>query len=319
MSLLATVFALFSCAVPRPAASQALRAEVGAYALEVLVDGMPARSFVHAGESHILGDQGSRYVVRVHNRSARRIEAVVSVDGLDVMDGKPADFANKRGYLVPAYGSVDIDGWRLSEREAAAFRFAPIGESYAAKTGKARNVGVIGLAVFPERIVRRPAPVYVPESSYRAPIGRDDEYGRSEGTYRSRPAAKGSAARESSSAPAAPPASRSAAPAHEAPESVSADATSSGGSERRARSGLGTEFGEALSSQIRQVAFVRAHASRPAALLGARYNDRAGLYALGIDVDGYGEPTDLDLRQSAQPFPQTQRRFARPPTDWRND
>jgi hypothetical protein len=87
---------------------------------------------------------------------------------------------------------------------------------------------------------------------------------------------------------------------------------------RHARSGLGTEFGEAVYSQIRQVEFVRAHASRPAALLGARYNDRAGLYALGIDVDRLDEPSDIALRQSADPFP-VSRRFARPPTDWRRD
>lgn len=85
----------------------------------------------------------------------------------------------------------------------------------------------------------------------------------------------------------------------------------------RSRGGLGTEFGEALSSEIRHVSFVRAHSSRPAVVLGARYNDRSGLYALGIDVDGDPEPSDLALRQSAHPFPVAQRRYARPPSDWR--
>jgi hypothetical protein len=87
---------------------------------------------------------------------------------------------------------------------------------------------------------------------------------------------------------------------------------------RRSRSGLGTEFGEAVSSEIHQVEFTRANAGHPATMLGARYNDRAGLYALGIDVDGSDESYDVALRQSANPFP-TSRRFARPPADWRRD
>ncbi|HEY6880448.1 MAG TPA: hypothetical protein VI299_20635, partial [Polyangiales bacterium] len=135
VSLVLTVLALVSCAVPPHAASQALRTQAGDYELEVLVDSEPTPTFSHRGETYVLGREGERYVLRVHNHSARRIEAVVTVDGLDVIDGEPGDFARKRGYLVPPYGSVDIEGWRLSDQQAAVFRFAPIGESYAAKTG----------------------------------------------------------------------------------------------------------------------------------------------------------------------------------------
>src|SRR4051812_34583133 len=82
-SLLALFLLAVSCAVPQPAASQALDARVGAYALQVLVDGAPVRTFAHAAGTYVLGSEGSRYVLRVHNRSGRRIEAVVTVDGLD--------------------------------------------------------------------------------------------------------------------------------------------------------------------------------------------------------------------------------------------
>jgi hypothetical protein len=284
------ILALVACASPQPASSQPLQRAIGAYELEVLVDGVPTRSFEYGAASYVLGSEGRRYVLRVHNRSGRRVEAVVTVDGLDVIDGKTGDYKNKRGYLVEAYGSVDIDGWRLSNREAAAFRFAPIAESYAAKTGRARNVGVIGVAVFPERIVPAPRPIYVP-----APRDSSaDELG---------------AARKSASA--APPPS---AAEESRASSGAASAPRAEASARRSRSGLGTEFGEAVSSTIREVQFVRANASQPAAVLGARYNDRAGLYALGIDVDGQ---SDLALRQSADPFPS--QRFAQPPTDWRRN
>jgi hypothetical protein len=312
--LLAALLALVSCAVPQRAESQALRARVSSYELEVLVDGAPARTFLHSGETHMLGEQGSRYILRVHNRSGRRIEAVVSVDGLDVIDGKTGDFANKRGYLVPAYGYVDIEGWRLSDREAAVFRFAPTGESYAAKTGSARNVGVIGVAVFPERIVRAPRPVYSPYRYDHA----EPELSRApaDGAYDDAPRAEAKAGpareRESQSAPAAAPMASTG----RAASGDSANAES-GAMKRRSRSGLGTEFGEATSSRIEHVAFVRAQPSRPSALLGARYDDRAGLYALGIDVDGREQPSDLALRQSANPFPS--QRYARPPADWRRD
>jgi len=310
-SLLVSLFALVSCAVPQRAESQTLRARSASYELEVLVDGAPARTFVHAGETHILGEQGSRYILRVHNRAGRRIEAVVSVDGLDVIDGKPGDFANKRGYLVPAYGYVDIEGWRLSDREAAAFRFAPIGESYAAKTGSARNVGVIGVAVFPERVVRAPSPVYVPR---RPSYSEADQYGAARDSYDDAPRAEAKAARESERS-SAPPAAPMGSAGH--PSTVDTSPTTSTAPQRRSRSGLGTEFGEARSSRIEHVAFVRAQPSRPASVLGARYNDRAGLYALGIDVDGPDQPSDLALRQAADPFPS--QRYARPPADWRRD
>src|SRR5439155_1061950 len=98
--------------------AQALTDRSGPYELQVLVEGAPARTFRHAGESFVLGHLGDRYTLRVVNHSGRRIEAVVSVDGRDVIDGNPADWRNKRGYLVPAWGSAEIDGWRLSQQEA---------------------------------------------------------------------------------------------------------------------------------------------------------------------------------------------------------
>jgi hypothetical protein len=47
---------------------------------------------------------------------------------------------------------VEIDGFRQSVDTVAAFRFGSVRGSYAAqKTGDARNVGVIGVAIFNER------------------------------------------------------------------------------------------------------------------------------------------------------------------------
>ena len=270
--------------------SQALTDRTGPYELQVLIGGVPSRTFQHDGETFVLGHLGDRYTLRVVNHTGRRIEAVVSVDGRDVIDGKPGDWREKRGYLVPAWGSVDIDGWRISRQEAAAFRFSTVPESYAARTGNAREVGVIGVAVFPERWSPPRRPLYLPPPP--PPWhDRDDLQGR----LQSGPPAAGEA-------PSPDAGARSAAPAPLA--------------EKRAeRPGLGTEFGEAVSSQVSEVPFERAH-PRPDALIGARYDDRAGLMALGIDVDG--ERTfDSRLRATAEPFPVVERGYAEPPPGWR--
>lgn len=103
------------------------------------------------GKNYVVGEAGRRYSIVVRNRTQNRLECVVSVDGLDVLDGKPASFS-KRGYLVDPQGELEIDGFRQSMDTVAAFRFGSVRGSYAGqKHGDTRNVGVIGVAVFHER------------------------------------------------------------------------------------------------------------------------------------------------------------------------
>jgi hypothetical protein len=117
-----------------------------------LVDagGSPLPTFATGGKSLAQGEVGQRYMIELSNRSANRFEAVVTVDGLDVIDGKPGSLA-KRGYLVQPFATVNIDGFRQNMDEVAAFRFGSVRGSYAAQKGSDRNVGVIGVAVFAER------------------------------------------------------------------------------------------------------------------------------------------------------------------------
>jgi hypothetical protein len=299
-----------ACAAPtRNAESRPLRPESAGFEVEVLVNGTPAQSFWHQDETFVLGRLGDRYTIRVNNHTGRRVEAVVSVDGRDVIDGRPGDFARKSGYLVPAWGQVEIDGWRLSQQQAAAFRFSSVAESYAARLGNARNVGVIGVAIFPERLYRPPPRPIHPSVPYR-----NDYEHRLEG-HASKSAGE--------DAPRAAPAPRGNAPAQAQAESAdmaAAESPRAAGeayAPRRSRPGLGTEFGEAVSSQIREVEFVRAHPSEPSAVLGLHYNDRAGLLAMGIDVDGpWCCSDDSSLRLTADPFPVSHTRYARPPSGW---
>jgi hypothetical protein len=313
------LFAADSCAASPLPGGGALRDRAGGYELTVLIDGAPARTYHHAGETFVLGQLGSRYTLRVSNHTGRRIEAVVSVDGRDVIDGRPGDFRSKRGYLVPAWGSVDIDGWRISHAQAAAFRFSSVPDSYAARTGSAREVGVVGVAIFPERYV--PPPVYrrpyaVPgPTPYPYPYPRDDY--RRDRSYDEAPSAEGS---RSGSAPAP----RDAAPPASSAEPDSGRALGKGAHAEamppRHRPGLGTEYGESVSSPIYEVEFVRASAYRPSTFLGIRYNDRDGLLAMGVPLDRdpmYCGWDDGDLRRTADPFPASGGRFTAPPPGWR--
>ncbi len=103
------------------------------------------------GRRLVAGRKGSEYAIVVKNRSRHVIEVVTSVDGLDVLDGKPATF-QKRGYLINPGTTLEIEGFRTSMGTIAAFKFSSVSNSYAnLRHGDTRNVGVIGLAVFTQK------------------------------------------------------------------------------------------------------------------------------------------------------------------------
>ncbi len=239
-------------------------------------------TYTHRKRFYVHGLPGQRYSIRVNNPTNRRVEAVVSVDGLDVIDGETASFRNKRGYIIPAYGNVTIDGFRVSTESVAAFRFSSVSNSYAGRKGKARNVGVIGLAIFEERarptiVMPRPEPLRR-RAHNRAP------------SHSSAPEADGSAELHDERPASSPPRSKTA---------------------KKERSGLGTAFGEHRSSAVQFTTFRRA-SSKPTSIAELRYNDRQGLMALGIRVrDLFVHEDEIAVRESAQSFPHSP--FARPP------
>jgi hypothetical protein len=111
--------------------------------------GNPLPGFAAPGRAYVVGQVGQRYNIQIANHTDGRYEVVASVDGLDVIDGRAAGYA-KRGYIVPPRGTLTIDGFRTSDDSVAAFRFSAVRDSYAARTGDDRNVGVIGFAFFAE-------------------------------------------------------------------------------------------------------------------------------------------------------------------------
>lgn len=245
-------------------------AEKPPYEVEVIVNGRPIREYQHEGRRYIEGHVGERYAIRVRNNTNRRVEVVASVDGLDVVDGKKADYVHKRGYVLGPWQTYDIKGFRLSLGEVAAFRFSTVEKSYAWLTGDSRNIGVIGVAFFPEKVTK---------PTVRMDRGLDSRFLKEQTATRRMPAA-------------------------------SADASQA---LEQGRSGLGTEFGEAVSSQVVETRFIRANPSIPERIVAIYYNDREGLIAMGVPL---GRDMDTELRMTAQPFPGSHQRFATPPPGW---
>ena len=98
-----------------------------------------------------MGRKNARYQIAVRNKTNRRFEIVASVDGLDVVTRRPASL-RRRGYILDPHSTLRIDGFRVNTSQVAAFRFGGVNRSLAKQTYGAKNVGVIGVAVFHERV-----------------------------------------------------------------------------------------------------------------------------------------------------------------------
>jgi hypothetical protein len=113
-------------------------------------ESQPLRTGSQHGRSYVGGEIGQRYNIVVENLTWRRIAVVVTVDGKNVLDGKPGD-PDGQAMIIDGNSRYSFKGWRTSLTEVAAFRLTEAGQSYAAKTGDASNVGVIGMAAFEEK------------------------------------------------------------------------------------------------------------------------------------------------------------------------
>ncbi|MBK9754689.1 MAG: hypothetical protein IPO88_14530 [Nannocystis sp.] len=269
--------------------------------------GGSVQTYWHDGSLYAAGNNGGRYNIRLQNNTGERVEAVVTVDGRDVVSGELGNYKRQRGYVIEAYGSVVIEGFRQSLDQVAAFRFTDIGNSYSARRGSGQHVGVIGVAVFKEwQPRRRPAPTPIATRPYYEPYGG--------GGYDYRNEASKSAGEAAADASSPPPAS---APMGAGKARTAYD-DGDGYAERespRARSNrLGTEYGESTYSSVREVSFTRKHTRRPDSLITMYYDSIEGLRARGVPVDPvyyppYNPPTP-------QPFPadgERHNQYAPPP------
>jgi hypothetical protein len=129
-------------------------------------------TYSHYGKRYVPGEPGHRYALHLYNHTGERVLVVLSVDGVNAVTGQTAG-ANQAGYVLGPWENAEIDGWRKSYSDIAQFVFTSVDDSYAARTGRPANVGVIGMAVFQERRVE---PVYQPP--YAPPVAerKDQPY-----------------------------------------------------------------------------------------------------------------------------------------------
>jgi hypothetical protein len=208
----------------------------------------------HRGDTWVAGTPGHRYAVRLTNTTGQRVLVVLSVDGVNAVTGQTAD-PQQAGYVLAPWQSTEIMGWRKSMDDVAQFVFTDLPDSYAARTGRPRNVGVVGVAVFREA---RPVAYAPPPMPYPAPYERDE------------------AARES----AAQPAAKAGAPAPSAPSRAD-NAVASEEADTLQRQRLGTGHGQREWSQVSHTDFERATRS-PSQVTELRYDDTASLVAMGV-------------------------------------
>lgn len=123
--------------------------------------------FEYNGEYFLAGRKGEPYTIRVCGTSSSEMYMpnnevflsqkqllLVSIDGLNVINGQPANF-EQPGYVINRntnYAScANIAGWRKNLNEVAQFNFTESEYSYNNRTGNNNNnIGVIGIAVFDE-------------------------------------------------------------------------------------------------------------------------------------------------------------------------
>ena len=200
-------------------------------------------SHPHQGQLWVAGERGHAYAVRLRNATGQRVLVVLSVDGVNAVSGEQAA-PDQTGYVLDAWESTDITGWRKSNEEVAQFVFSAPRDSYASRTGRAENLGVIGIAVFRDGDVPRWTPR---RGVLHAPMASAEAV---DATSPAPVQVKPSAA--SRAAPAPAPTQR-----------------------------LGTAHGERESSPVRDTAFERATV-RPEQVTTLRYDSAANLRARGI-------------------------------------
>lgn len=117
----------------------------------------------HEGRAYVVGKAGNEYQIRLRSRLREELLAVVSVDGVNVITGQTAN-PSQSGYVIAPRGTLEINGWRRSLSQTAAFYFTALPDSYAARTGRPDDVGVIGIALFRKKHEPQPIAPIAPQS-----------------------------------------------------------------------------------------------------------------------------------------------------------
>ena len=143
----------------------------------------------HEGRAYVVGKPGHEYQIRVSNRLGEDLLAVISVDGVNAITGQTAN-PSQSGYVISPRASLEVQGWRRNLSQTAAFYFTALPDSYAARTGRPDDVGVIGVALFRKKPQSKPIAPIAPEaaSGARSAEERDSRLGTGHGRHEHSPA-----------------------------------------------------------------------------------------------------------------------------------
>lgn len=238
-TLISTIAFVAAATLPVPASAIGSLADVTVYDR---AEGRYLQVYHHEGRHYVIGKPGNEYQVRIANTYGQDVLAVLSVDGVNAVSGETATW-EQTGYILRGGSSFDVKGWRKSLTRTAAFFFTEHQNSYAERTGRPENVGVIGVAVF--RRKPQPPPAMLQE--------RDSRLHRQE-------------------APAAAAPSKDAAGASASAESQAAP---------KVESKLGTGHGRSETSVVRYSDFERASPT-PDELITIHYDTYRNLVAQGV-------------------------------------
>lgn len=122
------------------------------FRLQILVNKKPVQEYRGTGgNTFVEGKHGSNFELEISNLTVRRLLVHPTVDGLSAMTGKEASKNDwEHGYVLNAFQSMRVPGWRLNDKEVAKFVFAGEGGSYAEQSGHGADRGVIACAVWEE-------------------------------------------------------------------------------------------------------------------------------------------------------------------------
>lgn len=161
MSRLAIVSAVLVASLAAQAQAIGRLADVSIYDR---TDGRELPVYSHHGKYYVAGTPGNEYEITLRSQSPRDMLGVVSVDGVNVISGDTAS-VKQAGYILGAYRDTNIKGWRKSTKRVARFYFTELPDSYAARTDRPDDVGVIGVALFRSKMEEWDDRYYDPRSN----------------------------------------------------------------------------------------------------------------------------------------------------------
>ena len=249
--------------------------------------------YSHRGEYWVAGAPGARYAIAVRSKLGQRLLAVPAVDGINVLTGQTAAW-QQSGYVFTSYSHYQITGWRKSDSEVAAFEFAAASDSYAGLTGRPRNVGVIGVALFREKQQPLPEPHARPFPKASPRLHDQSESSAME---------QGDAAASAKSRAAPAPLAEAAAPAGRTPSGSTSDFEASASRQAAPPTAqkLGTAHGQRESSVVSSTTFERQQ-PQPDEVVLIRYDSRANLLALGVIRPAQQQPVPNAFPESATAY-----------------